>query len=141
MADETKPNNTPPEGTQPSDKPAAEVKVTSPALPPTSPTTETKAAPPKPAVPAAGAAATPAKPAAPAKPAGPVPQPWEDEFVHGLKKAYGSGIREASTYLGQNYIVVDAAIVGEILSFYRNDEGFDYLVDLTAVHYPKREGA
>lgn len=53
---------------------------------------------------------------------------------------YGSGIREASTYLGQNYITVDASIVSEILSAYRDDEGFDYLVDLTAVHYPKREG-
>ena len=150
MSEETKPNTTPPEGTQPTDKPAAEVKVASPALPNSAtteanpaavipPKTAVAAVPPKPAAPAAGAAA-PAKPAVPAKPAGPAPVPWENEFIHGLKKVYGSGIREASTYLGQNYIVVDASIVSEILNFYRDDEGFDYLVDLTAVHYPKREG-
>ncbi len=158
MADETKPT-TPPESTQPTNKPAAEVKISSPTLP-NSATTETKPAavppkpavptgapaaapaPAKPAVPAAGAAlvAKPAAPAAPAKPAGPVPVPWENEFIRGLKKVYGSGVREASTYLNQNYIVVDASIVSEVLQFYRDDEGFDYLVDLTAVHYPKREG-
>jgi len=93
----------------------------------------------KPAVPASAAA--PAKPAIPPKPAGPTPQPWDNEFIHRLKKVYGSGIREASTYLGQNYVVVDFSIVDEILSAYRDDEGFDYLVDLTAVHYPKREKA
>ncbi len=126
------------EGTQPTDKPAAELKVSSPTLP-NQTTTEAKPAAAVPTKPAAPAAAAPAKPAATAKPAGPVPVPWENEFIQGLKKVYGSGIREASTYLGQNYIVVDASIVSEILGFYREDEGFDYLVDLTAVHYPKRE--
>ncbi len=66
--------------------------------------------------------------------------PWDNEFIRGLKKVYGSGIREAATYLGQNYMTVDASLVNEVLLAYRDDEGFDYLVDLTAVHYPKREG-
>ncbi len=57
-----------------------------------------------------------------------------------LKEQYGSGIREASTYLGQNYLVVDKSIVHEVLGLLREDGQFDYLVDLTAVHYPKREG-
>jgi len=152
MPDETKPNATPPEVAQPSEKPAADAKVTpSPTLP-TSATAEAKPAAAVPAKPAAPAAATPKpaapagaavpnKPAAPAKPAGPTPQPWDNEFIQRLKKIYGSGIRETSTYLGQNYMVVDASIVSEILSAYRDDEGFDYLVDLTAVHYPKREKA
>ena len=90
--------------------------------------------------PAPASAAAPAKSAVPPKPAGPTPQPWSDDFIQRLKKVYGSGIREASAYLGQNYLVVDASIVSEILSAYRDDEGFDYLVDLTAAHYPKREG-
>jgi NADH-quinone oxidoreductase subunit C len=67
--------------------------------------------------------------------------PWECEFTQGLRKAYGSGIREASTYLGQNYLVVDPGILSEILTLMRDDEGFDYCVDITAVHYPKREKA
>jgi NADH-quinone oxidoreductase subunit C len=141
MPDDNKANSTPPpDGAQPSATPASEVKASSP-VSPNSQAKPAVAAPatPKPAVPA-GAAATAAKPAVPPKPAGPTPQPWNNEFIQRLKKVYGSGIREASTYLSQNYLVVDESIVSEILSAYRDDEGFDYLVDLTAVHYPKREG-
>ena len=87
----------------------------------------------KPAVPAA------AKPAAPAKPAGPVPEPWNSDLVANLKKQYGSGIREASTYVGQKYLAVDSGIVYEVLRRMRDDEQYDYCVDITAVHWPKRE--
>lgn len=138
MPDETKPNATPPQETQPAEKPAAEVKVSSPTLPSKSATEANPAAAP---VPAKSAVAAPAKPAVPAKPAGPTPQPWDNEFIQRLKTIYGPGIRETATYLGQNYMVVDASIVTEVLQDYRDDEGFDYLVDLTAVHYPKREKA
>ena len=68
-----------------------------------------------------------------------MPVPWDNEFTQSLKKVYGSGIREASTYLGQPYLVVESAIITEILTLMRDDEAFDYCVDLTAVHYPKRE--
>jgi len=89
------------------------------------------AAPPKPA-------GEPAKPAAPAKPAGPTPQPWESEMVARLRGRYGSGI-DPRTYLGQNYIVADPSIVYELLQILRDDEQFDYCVDVTAVHYPQRK--
>ncbi|MBZ5627745.1 MAG: NADH-quinone oxidoreductase subunit C [Acidobacteriia bacterium] len=96
---------------------------------------ESKPAAEKPAAPpAAKAAAAPS-----AKPAGPTPQPWESEMVAKFKARFGSGIREASTYVGQNYMVVDGSIVYEALQLLREDEGFDYCVDITAVHYPKRE--
>jgi NADH-quinone oxidoreductase subunit C len=85
------------------------------------------------------AAAAPKPPAAPAKPAGPVPEPWESEWVTQLRQQYGSGILEASRYLGQTYLVVDQTILPEILRRMHDDEGFDYCVDITAVHYPKRE--
>ena len=55
-----------------------------------------------------------------------------------LKGSYGSGI-EPLTYLGQNYMVVDRSLIPEILQVLRNQEQFDYCVDITAVHYPKRE--
>jgi NADH-quinone oxidoreductase subunit C len=87
---------------------------------------------PKPATPAAGHAAS-------AKPAGPAPIPWESAMVGKLKGQYGSGIREASTYLGQNYMVVEPSIVSELLQILRDREQFDYCVDITAVHYPERE--
>ena len=82
-------------------------------------------------------AAPAAKPAP--KPEGPKPEPWESELVTRLRSQYGSGIKEASTYVGQKYLVVDSSIVYEILLRMRDDELFDYCVDITAVHYPKRE--
>jgi len=107
---------------------------------------EQKPASPPPAAgekPAAAAAAPPkpageAKPAAPANPAGPTPQPWESEMVTRLRNRYGSGV-DPKTYLGQNYIVADSSIVFELLQVMRDDELFDYCVDVTAVHYPQRK--
>jgi NADH-quinone oxidoreductase subunit C len=84
-------------------------------------------------------AAAPKPPAAPAKPAGPVPEPWESDLVTALKQQYGSGILEATLYLAQRYLIVDSSILQEILVRLRDAEGFDYCVDITAVHYPKRE--
>ena len=55
-----------------------------------------------------------------------------------LKRQYGSGI-EALTYLGQNYMVVDRSLIPELFQVLRDEEQFDYCVDVTAVHYPKRE--
>ncbi len=55
-----------------------------------------------------------------------------------FKGTYGSGM-EPLTYAGQNYMVVDRSLIPEILQVLRNEEQFDYCVDITAVHYPKRE--
>lgn len=93
----------------------------------------------KPAVPAATKPAAPAAKPAPPKPEGPKPEPWDSDLVRNLKSQYGSGIREANTYLGQKYLVVDSSLLYEILLRMRDNELFDYCVDVTAVHYPKRE--
>ena len=113
-------------------KPAVAAKPAAPVAAPAG-----ASAPAAAAKPAAPAAAKP--PAAPAKPAGPVPEPWEPELVASLKQQYGSGIVEALSYLGQKYMTVDNSILPEILRRLRDEEGFDYCVDITAVHYPKRE--
>jgi NADH-quinone oxidoreductase subunit C len=128
MPDDTKsPSSPPPEGEA---KPAA--ATPSPTPPPT---------PPKPA-PAAASAAKPAAPAAghpaPPKPAGPVPTPWDSPMVAKFKREYGSGITPL-THLGQNYLEVDRSLIPDILRLLRDEEQFDYCVDVTAVHYPKRE--
>jgi NADH-quinone oxidoreductase subunit C len=124
MPDETTPKDqspAPPEGKAAAEKPAAEKPAAAP--------------------PAAAAAkpATPAHPPAPPKPAGPAPLPWESEMVAGFKRQFGSGVREASTYLGQPYMVVDRSVLDEMLQLLRDEQQFDYCVDITAVHYPKRE--
>src|SRR5271154_5955519 len=76
-------------------------------------------------------------PTAPAKPAGPAAIPWNSPMVATLKGQYGSGIREADTYLGQNYMVVEPSIVSDVLQILRDREQFEYCVDITAVHYPE----
>src|SRR5215831_18173389 len=122
--------------------PAAEVKQPAAAsvASESKPTESAKPAAPAPAAKPAAPAATAAKPpAAPAKPAGPVPEPWESEMVVALKQQYGSGIVESLSYLGQKYITVDISVLSEILRRMHDNEGFDYCVDITAVHYPKRE--
>jgi NADH-quinone oxidoreductase subunit C len=64
--------------------------------------------------------------------------PWESDLAHELKQSFGESIRETSTYLGQNFIVAkpDAAI--PILEYLKLESDFDYLVDITAVDWPKR---
>ena len=59
-------------------------------------------------------------------------------MVQKLKRQFGSGM-EASTYLGQNYMVVDRSLIPEILHILRDEENFNYCVDITTVHYPNRE--
>ena len=60
-------------------------------------------------------------------------------MVATLQGQYGSGIREAVSYLGQNYMIVEPSIVSDVLQILRDREQFDYCVDITAVHYPERE--
>jgi NADH-quinone oxidoreductase subunit C len=123
------------------------VKATSPGL--TQPETKSAAPEPGPAAPAKAAATPPATPAAkaptaapghpaPPKPTGPPPVPWDSPMVAKFKEQYGSGI-EPLTHLGQNFMVVDQSLIPEILQVLFNDEQFDYCVDITAVHHPKRE--
>jgi NADH-quinone oxidoreductase subunit C len=95
---------------------------------------ETKSPPPPP-----GGEPKAAAHAAPPKPTGPPPVPWESPMISRLREQYGSGIREANTYLGQKYLIADASMIPELLQVLRDREHFDYCVDVTAVHYPERE--
>jgi NADH-quinone oxidoreductase subunit C len=98
-------------------------------------------APAKPAAPAGAAAgaAAPPKPPAPPKEAPPKPEPLDNELVKRYKARFGEGIREAWQDRKQPILVVDGAHLVEIAKFTRDDEQFNFLVDLTAVDWPKRE--
>ena len=134
MSDETKsPTPEQPGGEKP---PAEKIAGGTSAVTPPPAAAKPAAPAEKPAAAAAGA--TPPKPAAPAKPAGPTPQPWNSPLVEKLTKQFGSGLK-ALTYLGQNYLEVDRSLIPTILQMLRDEEQFDYCVDVTAVHYPKRE--
>ena len=99
------------------------------------------------------AAGQPAKPAADAvKPAAPKPAaaappkppatmaatPWDSELSRDLKERFGDRITETSTYLGQNFIVAKPQAAIPVLEFLKLEADFDYLVDVTAVDWPKR---
>jgi NADH-quinone oxidoreductase subunit C len=124
-----------PSGSAQADVKAPSEKTASPSTPPAA--TPSSLTPAKPGAAAPGAPAA-AKPAAPAKAPVPTPVPWDSPMIAKFKGCYGSGI-EPLTYLGQNYMVVDRSLIPEILLILRNEEHFDYCVDITAVHYPQRE--
>jgi len=65
--------------------------------------------------------------------------PWDDELVKEVKGRFGDQVLEASTYLGQSFFVVESAAAVPVLEHLKLEMDFDYLVDLTAVHYPDRE--
>jgi NADH-quinone oxidoreductase subunit C len=108
---------------------ADEQKPEGSAAPPPSGSEAPKPAPPKPAA----AHAAPPKP-----PAIMVTTPWEGEITELLKERFGSAITEFSTYLGQNFLVAKPDAVIPILETLKLELDFDYLVDLTAVDYPKK---
>jgi NADH-quinone oxidoreductase subunit C len=90
-----------------------------------------KAAPPKPAA-AAGHAAPPKPPATMAA------TPWDSDLACELKERFGDRISEISTYLGQNFIVAKPEAAVPVLEYLKLEADFDYLVDVTAVDWPKR---
>jgi NADH-quinone oxidoreductase subunit C len=119
-------------------RPAAEKPAAAASAAPEKAVEPAKPATVSPPAPATTAPAAAAKPAAPPKPTGSVPLPWTSPLVEKYRRQYGSGI-EALTYLGQNYLSVDRSLIPDILRLLRDEEQFDYCVDITAVHYPKRE--
>jgi len=108
---------------------AEEQKPDGPAAPP--PGGAAKPAPPKPA--AAGGHAAPPKP-----PATMAATPWDSDLCRDVRERFGDQIRETSTYLGQNFIVCKPEAAVPLLEFLKLEADFDYLVDLTAVDWPKR---
>jgi len=109
---------------------ADEQKPEGSAAPPPAGSAAPKPAPPKPA--AAAHAALPKPPAVM------VTTPWESDVTQLLKERFEGDITEFSTYLGQNFLVAKADAVIPILEMLKLELDFDYLVDLTAVDYPKR---
>lgn len=95
--------------------------------------------PPKPAEAAAPATALPkgGAPAAAAPAPKPAPVAWECAMTAELKQQHGEAIVEASSFLGQNYIVVERSEAATVLGELHGKYGFNILTDITAVHYPK----
>ncbi len=92
------------------------------------------------------------QPAAPGAPKPPVkkkeegPKPTDASahpLVKKLKAQFGEGIGEAVEFMRQLSVTVGGARIVEICDFLKGEEetGFNYLSDLTCVHYPDRRDA
>lgn len=94
-----------------------------------------------PAAPGAPAAKPQAQPAAPRPPAAPKEGPvaLDNDLVKRYKEKFGPAILEAWTDRKQAILVVARELLAEIAVYSRDDEKFDWLSDLTAVDWPKRE--
>jgi NADH-quinone oxidoreductase subunit C len=116
-----------------------------PAATPASPQTANPAAPaasaPKTQAATAGAAAGAPKPAVPPAPKAPavmVTTQWESDLTKALAEEFGDRIVEFCNYLGQNFLIVKGGAHYQIIESLKLKHGFDYLVDVTAVHYPDK---
>ncbi len=93
-----------------------------------------------------GKSAQPTPPAAPKAPAAAAPKApptmattaWEGPLTATLKEHFGDSISEFASYLGQNFLVAKPEAIVPILEFLKLEADFDYLVDITAVDWPKR---
>jgi NADH-quinone oxidoreductase subunit C len=111
------------------------------AKPPAAPVAPSTPAAKPPAAPGAPAAKPPAAAAAPKAPPPPKEGPvaLDNDLVKRYKEKFGPAILEAWTDRKQAILVVARELLAEIALFSRDDEKFDWLSDLTAVDWPKRE--
>jgi NADH-quinone oxidoreductase subunit C len=109
-----------------------------PSVPPAAPAAPAAKPPAAPGAPAAKppAAAAPPRPPAPPK-EGPVA--LENDLVKRYREKFGPAILEAWTDRKQAILVVARELLAEIALHSRDVEKFDWLSDLTAVDWPKRE--
>jgi len=64
--------------------------------------------------------------------------PWEGELPTQIKARFGDEVTACSSYLGQNFVVIKPDAIVPVIEFLKLEADFDYLVDVTAVDYPKR---
>lgn len=64
---------------------------------------------------------------------------WDGSLPAALRERFGDSVKLVAHYGGQKLVVADLGAVADILAFLKNEGAFDYLVDVTAVHWPDKE--
>ena len=64
--------------------------------------------------------------------------PWDSDLARAVKVRFGEGVLATSTYLGQDFVVTKPEFAIPVLEYLKLEADFDYLVDITAVDWPKR---
>src|SRR5579859_7199597 len=134
------PTGSPGEPSAPKAPAATGEAASKPAAPPPAPAGPAAKPPAAPGAPAAKApaAAAPRPPAAPPPPKeGPVA--LDNDLVKRYKDKFGPAILESWIDRKQAILVVARELLSEIALYSRDAEKFDWLSDLTAVDWPKRE--
>jgi len=149
MADENKPAGEVPalNGTPGTQSPEATTSGTGGSTPAAESAPKPAAASPEVSAskPAAESAEKPAaKPAAKPPPKKKAPavmevSPWEGPLVDALKERFGAQVTEFLSYRDQDFLVAELSAAIPIIEYLKLEQDFDYLVDITAVDYPKRE--
>ena len=145
MADENNPGGErPPAGGDSAEKPVPGAPAEAGG---SQPSGESATKPPE-ASPEAGASEPAEKPAAKPPPKPPPKKkppavmevsPWEGPLVDALKERFGEQIKQFSSFRNQNFLTAGLAAVIPIIDYLKLEQDYDYLVDITAVDYPKRE--
>lgn len=73
------------------------------------------------------------------KPAEMPSAPWEGLVATSLRERFGDSVRKTQLLGGQKLAIVAIESVADILEMLKDEHGFDYLVDVTAVHWPKKD--
>ena len=63
---------------------------------------------------------------------------WEGDLPNQVRAAFESAGIQSLTYVGQNFFVCPSNVVVSVIDYLKTSCGFDYLVELTAVDYPKK---
>jgi NADH-quinone oxidoreductase subunit C len=65
--------------------------------------------------------------------------PWRSNLTDRLAAAFPTLQLSFVSYLGQNFVTCASSAICDLVQFLRDNEAFDFLVDLTVVDYPKDE--
>jgi NADH-quinone oxidoreductase subunit C len=65
--------------------------------------------------------------------------PWDDDLAKGIKEQFGDRVPELLEYREQKFLVATLEAAIPVIEYLKLEAGFDYLSDLTAVDYPKKE--
>jgi NADH-quinone oxidoreductase subunit C len=128
-----------PEEKQPSASSPNEPSAAKPPAAAGEPVSKPPAAPPAPAAAKPPASAAPPRPPAPPAPPKEGPVALDNEIVKRYKEKFGPAILESWLDRKQSILVVARELLAEIAIYSRDEEKFDWLSDLTAVDWPKRE--
>ncbi|MBI5084473.1 MAG: NADH-quinone oxidoreductase subunit C [Acidobacteria bacterium] len=63
---------------------------------------------------------------------------WESDLAEALSAEFGGDAPECLTYLGQPFLVAKPESIVPLIQHLQDAHDFDYLVDITAVHWPER---